>query len=168
MSKPLVNRVANSSIVTINLEGFFPEEDLVEMDLTQFLFRGLIIREKDFRQALDDWDWNSLAGKNLCVFCTTDAIIPMWAYQLVAIKATPFAANVFQGTESEYIAYHYIKVLNSIDLAEYADKRIVIKGCSDKPVPAVAYTEMAKLLQPVAKKIMYGEPCSMVPLYTKK
>lgn len=168
MSKPLVNRVANSSIVTINLEGFFPNEELVEMDLTHFLFKGLIIREKDFRQSLDDWEWASLHGKNLCVFCSTDAIIPMWAYQLVAIKANPHAHNIFQGTSKEYIAYHYIKELNALDLSQYQDKRIVIKGCSDKPVPAVAYAEIAKLLQPVAKKLMYGEPCSMVPLYNKK
>ena len=168
MSKPLVNRVANSSIVTINLEGFFPNEELVEMDLTHFLFKGLIIREKDFRQSLDDWEWASLQGKNLCVYCSTDAIIPMWAYQLVAIKANPHAHNIFQGTSKEYIAYHYIKELNALDLSQYQDKRIVIKGCSDKPVPAVAYAEIAKLLQPVAKKLMYGEPCSMVPLYNKK
>ncbi len=168
MSKPLVNRVANSSIVTINLEGFFPNEEIVEMDLTHFLFKGLIIREKDFRQSLDDWEWASLQGKNLCVFCSTDAIIPMWAYQLVAIKANPHAHNIFQGTSKEYIAYHYIKELNALDLSQYQDKRIVIKGCSDKPVPAVAYAEIAKLLQPVAKKLMYGEPCSMVPLYNKK
>lgn len=168
MSKPLVNRVAKSSILTINLENYYPNEELVQLDLTQFLFRGLIIREKDFRQSMEEYDWDSLRGKNLCVICTADAIIPMWAYQLVAIKATPFATNVFHGNEQEYVAYHYIKVLNGLDLTAYQDQRIVIKGCSDKAVPEVAYTEMAKLLQPIAKKIMYGEPCSMVPLYTKK
>lgn len=168
MSKPLVNRVAKSSILTINLETFYPNEELVQLDLTQFLFRGLIIREKDFRQSMEEYDWDALRGKNLCIFCTTDAIIPMWAYQLVAIKASPFAVNVFQGNEQEYVAYHYIKVLNDMDLADYQDQRVVIKGCSDKAVPVVAFTEIAKLLRPIAKKIMYGEPCSMVPLYSKK
>jgi len=166
--KPLVNRVAKSGIVTINLENYYPQEEILVFDIKDYLFRGLILREKDFRAAVDEHDWTQYEGKNLAIHCSTDAIVPIWAFQLATISATPYAKQVRFGTAEEFIVAHYNQTLQGLDLEQYADQRIVIKGCSDKPVPVSAYTELAHLLTPVAKKIMYGEPCSMVPLYKKK
>jgi hypothetical protein len=126
------------------------------------------LREKDFRAAVAEHDWTQYEGKHLAIYCSVDAIVPIWAYQLVAIEAAPYAATIVEGDEAALVKAHYLKVLKELPLADYEDQRIVIKGCSNKPVPVAAYTELAKLLTPVAKKIMYGEPCSMVPLYKKK
>ncbi|MEM7102025.1 MAG: DUF2480 family protein [Bacteroidota bacterium] len=167
MEKPLVNRVANSGLITINLENFFPAEELVAFDLKDYLFMELILKEKDFRAALNDLDWSAYEGKNLAVFCSTDAIVPVWAYMLVASKATPYATKIFFGDEQRFYESHYEQVLEDLDCAQYDDKRIVIKGCSQKPVPPSAYLTLTRLLRPYAKSIMYGEPCSTVPIFKK-
>jgi hypothetical protein len=166
--KPLVNRVAASGLITIKLEDFFPKEELASLDLKDFLFHGLILREKNFREAMQNHDWNQYAGKILLVYCSTDAIIPLWAYMLVASYAAPFAADVFQGDEKTYYQVAFNKALAQLDPLQYEDQRIVVKGCSDKPVPPSAYVELTRLLRPYAKNIMYGEPCSTVPIYKKK
>lgn len=165
--KPLVNRVAASGMVTLNLEEHFPTEEIVAFDLKDYLFHGLILKEKDFREALKALDWEQFRGKRLAVHCSTDAIIPMWAYQLVAIYAQPIATNVSYGTTAQVLDQYYHDVLSALNLGHLADQRVVIKGCSDKPVPAAAYLELARLLRPLAKSIMYGEPCSTVPLYKR-
>lgn len=167
MDKPLINRVANSGLITLNLEDFYPKQEIVEFDLKDYLFRGLILVEKKFREALKNLDWSQYEAKNLCVFCSADAIIPTWAYQLVAIYAAPLAEQIVQGNKDTFLTVHYHLELSKLDVQQYADKRIVIKGCSSHPVPPAAYTELARLLQPLAKSIMYGEPCSAVPLYKK-
>ena len=136
-------------------------------DLKDFLFMEMILKEKDFRAALKEYDWAQYSGKILNVFCSADAIIPVWAYMLVTTYAQPFALDIFQGTGEEYLKLHYRRVLDEIDFAEYEDKRIVIKGCSNKPVPAAAYLTLATKLRPFAKSIMYGEPCSTVPIFKK-
>lgn len=164
----MVNRVANSGLVTIDLETFYPEGDLVAFDLKDYLFHGLILKEKDFRDALKDHDWSQYDGKNLAVFCSTDAIIPMWAYMLVASYAAPHVRDVFQGRPEQFTEFAFLKKLATLDLSDYAGKRLVIKGCGDKPVPPFAYLEITRLLQPVARSIMFGEPCSTVPVYKKK
>ena len=166
--KPLVNRVAKSGIITLNLENYYPEGEIAVFDIKAYLFRGLLLREKDFRAAVAEHDWTQYEGKHLAIHCSADAIVPIWAYQLVAIEAAPYAINIVEGDESALIKAHYLNVLKELPLADYEDQRIVIKGCSNKPVPVAAYTELARLLTPIAKKIMYGEPCSMVPLYRKK
>jgi Protein of unknown function (DUF2480) len=163
----LVNRVANSGLLTLNLEEWFPEEPLVQFDMKNYLFMELILKEKDFREALAAHDWAQYTGKNLALFCSVDAIVPYWAFMLVAIKAAPFAKRVIQCTPEQFVTQVYAAELAVLDIAQYTDKRIVIKGCSQKPVPISAYTELARLLTPVAKSIMYGEPCSTVPLYKK-
>ena len=166
-NKPLVNRVAKSGIITLNLEDYFPQGEVAVFDLKDYLFRGLILREKDFRAAVAEHDWSQYEGQHLAIYCSTDAIVPVWAYQLATISAAPYALGIRYGTPEEYIIGYYYQALQAIDLEPYRDQRIVIKGCSDKPVPPAAYMELARLLTPVAKKIMYGEPCSMVPLYKK-
>jgi len=167
MEQALVNRVANSGIVTINMENYFPEVELVELDLKDFLFQGLILKEKDFRQALKELDWNQYKGKVIACHCSTDAIIPVWAFMLVASHAEGIAKETFIGTAEEYIRQHYYSTLNNLDLSEFQDQRIVIKGCSDKPVPPAAYALLSQRVQTVAKKIMYGEPCSTVPIWKR-
>ena len=166
--KPLVNRVAASGLITLNLEDFFPKEELVTFDLKDYLYMELILKEKDFRAALKEHDWEQYKGKNLVVFCSADAIIPVWAYMLVTVYATPFAKNVFQGTPEEFYKMAFQNALTELDEEKYTDKRIVIKGCGDKPVPPSAYVELTRKLQPHARSIMYGEPCSTVPIYKKK
>lgn len=167
MEQTLVNRVANSGIVTINLENYFPQEELIELDLKDFLFQGLILKEKDFRNALKELDWQQYEGKVITCYCSTDAIIPVWAFMLVASHAAGIAIETFVGTSSEYIRQHYKKIISELDLSEYQDQRIVIKGCSEKPVPPAAYALVTQRIQSVAKKIMYGEPCSTVPIWKR-
>lgn len=165
--KPLVNRVAESGLITINLEDYYPQTDVMELDLKDYLYKGLMLREREFRGLMDDHNWKQYEGKHLCVFCSSDAIVPTWAYMLVAVHASPFAASINQTDKQDFLNLHYRMTLQDLDAASYTDERIVIKGCSDKPVPASAYMELTRLLRPYAKSIMYGEPCSTVPLYKK-
>lgn len=165
--KPLVNRVAQSGLITIKLEEFLPVGPIAELDLKPFLFRELLLREKDFREAMRDHDWHQYEGKNLLVFCSSDAIIPIWAYMLVASYATPHAKEVFHGQADAFYNAAINRYLAQLDAEQYRDQRIVIKGCSDKPVPPSAYVELTKLLRPLARSIMFGEPCSTVPIYKR-
>ncbi len=167
LEQPLVNRVANSSLVTINLEELYPLGEIIPFDLKGYLFMELILKEKDFREALQALDWEQYRGKNLAVFCSTDAIIPMWAYMLVAAHATPFVQDIALCEPAEFVEKTFLKKLAALDLQQYEGKRLVIKGCSDKPVPAAAYLEITRRLQPVALSIMFGEPCSTVPVYKR-
>ncbi len=165
--KPLVNRVAASGLITINLEKYFPEGEVIDFDLKDYLYMELILKEKDFRTALKEHDWSQYQDKILLVYCSTDAIVPVWAYMLVASYAAPYAKDVFQGSRDAYYKSAFNEVIASMDMDEYQDQRIVIKGCSDKPVPPSAYLELTRRLQPIAKTIMYGEPCSTVPIYKR-
>ena len=167
MDKPLINRVANSGFITINLEDFFPAEELVVFDLKDYLFMELILKEKDFRQALKEHDWAQYEGKILVIHCSTDAIIPVWAYMLVTAYAEPFAEKLFQGDADTFYKLAFMEALNEIDASQYDQRRIVIKGCSDKPVPPSAYVELTRKLRPYAQSIMYGEPCSTVPIFKR-
>ena len=167
MDKPLINRVAESGLININLEHYFPQEEFAFFDIKDYLYMELILKEKDFRAALKAFDWSTIEGKILLVTCSADAIVPTWAYMLIASKAQPFAKEVFEGTQEEYLKLHYKAVLNSLDIAAYEDQRIVIKGCSEKPVPTYAYLLLTALVRPVAKSVMFGEPCSTVPIYKK-
>jgi hypothetical protein len=167
MEAKLVNRVATSGIQTINLEQYYPKTDIVEIDLKDFLFQGLILREKDFRLALKETVWSQYTGKVIACFCSTDAIIPVWAYMLVGSQAHGHAQEIYTGNKEEFLKQYYHKTISSIDVAQYEDQRIVIKGCSDKPVPPLAYNLLTQRLQGVAKSIMYGEPCSTVPIWKR-
>lgn len=167
MESPLVNRVANSGLITLKLEEFFPHTPLAHFDLKNYLFMELILKEKEFREALSAHDWSQYTGKALLVYCSADAIIPVWAYMLVASYAEPFAADIFQGDEKTYYEVYFARALARMDLNTYEDQRVVVKGCSDYPVPPAAYLEITRLLRPLARSIMFGEPCSTVPIYKK-
>lgn len=160
-----VNKVANSGLLTVDLESFYPKEDFVEFDLKPYLFMELILKEKDFREALKNTDWTIYQNKNVCIVCTADAIIPVWAYMLVAANLQPFAKNIYNTSTENAISQNIIETLHKLDITEYADQRIVIKGCGEKSIGEPVYIAITSLLQPIAKSIMYGEPCSTVPIY---
>ena len=162
------NKVAESGIITLNLEDYYPKEEIAVFDLKGYLFMGLILKEKDFREALKNLDLAPYAGKNVALTCTADAIIPMWAYMLVASYLQPVANEVVFGNEDILQKTLFLKNLYTIKPEDYTDKRVVIKGCGDLPISESAYVEITNLLRPVVKSIMYGEPCSTVPIYKKK
>lgn len=168
MEDLIINRVAESALTTINLEDYFPKEEIVEFDVKDFLYMGLIIKEKDFRDALLNHDWAKYENKYVSVFCSADAIIPFWAYMLITKYLQPVAKDIAMGDKKLLIQTIMQKNISTINPNDFADKRIVIKGCGDVPVPESAYMEITKLLLPVVKSIMYGEPCSTVPVYKKK
>jgi hypothetical protein len=165
IAAPLVNRVANSGLATIDLEELYPAGEVVPFDLKNYLFMELILKEKDFREALKNHDWVQYTGKNLAVYCSADAIIPMWAYMLIAVYAAPYAADITQCPPEQFVELAFLKKLAALDLSSYAGKRIVVKGCSDRPVPSSAYLDITRRLQPIARSILFGEPCSTVPVY---
>jgi len=165
--KPLVNRVANSSLHTLNLELSYPTAPIFEFDIKDYLFKELILKEKDFRTSLKEHDWTQYQSGILLVYCSTDAIIPVWAYMLVSALAKKAGSTVFQGTQDAFLTAHYEKVIDQMDLSKFEGERVVIKGCSNKPVPASAYARLTADLQPFAQSIMYGEPCSTVPIFKR-
>ncbi len=167
MEKPLINRVAASGLITIKLETFYPEGEIVFFDLKDYLFQGLVLREKPFRAAMKAHDWQQYQDKHVCLGCSTDAIIPTWAWMLVSAYLTPVARSVFHGSKEEFLKQWYITALYQADHQQWAGQRIVIKGCADKPIPEAAYVELTRILRPIAQSIMYGEPCSTVPIYKK-
>ena len=164
----IVNKVAESGIITLDLADYIPVEgEVVTFDLKPFLFREMILREKDYRAALPLHDWSQYASKNVAVQCTADAIVPVWAYMLAAAYLQPVATYVYFGSTEELKKELLLKRIAAIDVEEYADKRVVIKGCGDTPIPDSAYVAITQHLRPVAKSLMYGEPCSTVPIYKK-
>jgi hypothetical protein len=168
MQETIVNRVAESGIITINLESYYPKGEIVVYDLKDHLFMGLILKEKDFRAALLATEWNQYQDKNVAVTCTADAIIPVWAYMLVASYLQPVAREIVFGNSETLVASILQKNIDAIDVTSLADKRVVIKGCGDIKIPESAYLTVTAKLRPYVKSIMYGEPCSTVPVYKKK
>lgn len=168
MESELINKIANSPLITLDMEQYAPVMNFAAFDLKDYLFHGLILKEKDFREALKAFDWSQFEGRDLIVYCSTDAIIPMWAYMLVATYATPIALNVLNMDEQEYIRYKWSEAINNLDISSYKDKRMIIKGCSDHPIPPAAYSLITSRLVNFANSIMFGEPCSTVPVYKQK
>ena len=168
MSDAIINKVAESGLITLDLEQFVPRKDLVLFDLKDYLFMGLILKEKDFRTALQQLDWSQYLDKYVAVTCTADAVIPIWAYMLVAAYLQPLVKDVCFGNEEELTKQVLLKNLQQLDVSAFVDKRIVVKGCGDIPIGEYAYLEITRRLRPVARSIMYGEPCSTVPIFKKK
>lgn len=164
----IVNKVEASGLVTLNLEEFYPGENIKMFDLKDYLFRGLIIREKDFREALKNTNWQEFENMNVAVICSADAIIPVWAYMLVAMYLQPVAQNIVLGSKEALIENILLQKIDTINAEVYKDKRVVIKGCGEIPIPASAYLKITTKLLPYVKSIMYGEPCSTVPVYKKR
>jgi hypothetical protein len=162
-----VNKVAESGIITLNLEDFYPKEPVLLFDMKDYLFMGLILKEKDFREALKQLDTTVYEQKIVALTCTADAVIPMWAYMLVASLIQPVAKDLIFASPEEAVQQILRKNISNINTEGYVDERIVVKGCGDLPIAESAYVEITKKLRPVAKSIMYGEPCSTVPVFKK-
>ncbi len=167
MSEEIVNRVANSGLITLDLEEYYHPGERIYFDLKDLLFQGLILKEKDFRAFVKEHDWSQYKDKNVAITCSTDAIIPTWAYMLIAVQLEPYAHLSVSGTLENLEQALFQQALEKINPEDYKGSRIVVKGCSNLPVPTYAYTEIVRLLRPYAASIMYGEPCSTVPLYKK-
>ena len=165
MQEEIVNKVSQSALITLDLETFFPKEQIRIFDLKPFLFMELILKEKDFRAALSGTDWSLYRDEIVGIYCSADAVIPVWAYMLVTSYLQPYAKEVIMGDEMTVLRQLITNRIQSIDPGEYKDKKIVVKGCGEKPVGDFAYLEITKVLRPVAKSIMYGEPCSTVPVF---
>jgi len=165
VTEEIKNKVASSPLITINLEDFLPKGERVIYDLKDNLYEGIILREKEFRTFLKENDWSVYEGKHVAVSCSVDAIIPNWAFMLLTTKIAPFASTVVYGNlealEDEIIR----KAIRNLDPETYRDKKIVIKGCGEIEIPTSAFMEIVSILQPVVASIMYGEPCSTVPVF---
>lgn len=167
-SHEIVNRVANSALQVFDLEDYYPEGQRVALDISQWLWQGFVLREKEFREALKDFDWQQFSGSYVALYCSTDAIVPAWAYMLITVYLQSYAKFIAQGSVEQLQANLYTQILEKVDYTPFEGKPVIIKGCSKKPVPQEAYVMAAQKLMPYAKSIMFGEACSSVPLFKKK
>ena len=164
----IVNRVKESGLISMDLADFKPRLAITEVDISDQLWQGLVLKEKDFRAWVKDHDWSSYEGKAVFVHCSADAIVPTWAYMLVGSSLLSYTSNFVIGSKSDLEKQLILNRILAEPLDAYLDGRIIIKGCADVADPAFAMTELVKHLQPVAKSIMYGEPCSTVPVFKRK
>lgn len=168
MEEEIINRVANSTLITVDLEDYYPKGNRVLFDIKDWLLEGLVLREKDFREQVSLHDWSQYQDAYVALTCSTDAIIPAWAFMLISIHLQPFAKKIIIGDLESLETSIYQDIINNLDVSAFQDKPLIIKGCSKKPVPQNAYIMLSNKLKPIAKSIMYGEACSSVPLYKKK
>ena len=167
MKKEIINRVANSKLATIDLEDFYPEGQRLSLDISQWLFEGIVLREKDFRIAINAHDWSLYKDGFVYIHCSTDAIIPGWAFMLVSLRLNEVSRKAVVGSQNDLETLIFSEIISEMDLSEYIDRPVIIKGCSHKPIPENAYVLLAQKLQSIAKSILYGEACSSVPLFKK-
>ncbi|TBW27884.1 DUF2480 family protein [Gramella sp. KN1008] len=165
MSEEIINRVAESKLVTFNLEDYYPEGERIVFDLSKWLHEGFVLREKDFRESAKEHDWEQYNDKYIALTCSTDAIVPAWAYMLITTCLQPYSKKVVIGDLENLESHLYQEVIERLDVSDLKDKPVIVKGCSHKPVPKNAYLFLINKLQPVVKSLMYGEACSSVPLY---
>ncbi|WP_335966745.1 DUF2480 family protein [Galbibacter sp. PAP.153] len=168
MQEEIINRVAQSKLETFNLEDYYPEGERVLFDIKDWLLEGFLLKEKDFREKAKNHDWEQFQGTYIALTCSTDAIIPAWAFMLITTYVSPYANKVIIGTLEQLESSIYQDIIKDIDVSFYNDKPVIIKGCSKKPVPQNAYIMITNKLLPIAKSVMYGEACSSVPLYKRK
>lgn len=168
MSEPFINKVAESGLISLDLAQFIPNNDIIVFDIKPYLFMELILKEKDFRASLASIDWTQFENKIVGIFCSTDAIIPMWANMLIVANLSPYVKAVYFGDENKTRELVLLEEIQKLDAASYLDQRVVVKGCGDTPIGESAFIAITQKLRPVVKSIMYGEPCSTVPVYKKK
>ncbi len=168
IQETIINKVAQSGLVTIDLAHFAPQGERVVNDIKDNLFHGLILREKDFREFVKEHDWQQYEGKFVAITCTADAIVPTWAYMLLANRLEPYAKDIVFGDLNTLETILYERALNNLEMEKYKDQRVVVKGCGDIPIPESAFVKFTTMLSKVAKSIMYGEPCSTVPVFKRK
>jgi hypothetical protein len=167
VAEEIVNRVANSKLMVFDLEDLYPQGKRIQFDISKWLLEGFVLREKDFRAEADAHDWSQYRDCYVALYCSTDAIVPGWAYLLLSLHLAPFANKVAVGTLEALESVLFAEILVKLDVSEYEDKPVIIKGCSHKPIPDTAYVLAAQRLQPIARSIMYGEACSSVPLFKR-
>lgn len=167
MADEIVNKVAKSGLISLDLEDLYPQGERAVLDIKDQLWQGIALKEKDFRTWVKEHDWSVYQDQYVAVHCSVDAIVPTWAYMLVAAALSPFAKKVVFGDLEVLQTVLFEEVINGIDAEDYRDARIVIKGCGDLDVPPSAYVALTNILVPVARSVMYGEPCSTVPLYKR-
>jgi hypothetical protein len=167
MADEIINRVANSKLVTIDLEDYYPEGERLLLDIKDWLLEGLVLREKDFRQQASEHNWEQYQNCFVALNCSTDAIIPAWAYMLLSTYLEPYASKTVIGDLSNLETSIYQEIISKLDVSNFQDKPIIIKGCSNKPIPDNAYIQLTTKLKPFVKSIMYGEACSSVPLFKR-
>ncbi len=163
----IVNRVAKSKVEQIDLEDFYPKNPFVTIDISQWLFEGLLLKEKEFRQSLNDYDWGQHQNQFVNIICSADAIVPSWAFLLIGLHLQPFAKKVVYGTMEDLKNSVWEEIIGQISLKKYENKRIVVKGCGKKSIPLNAYVQLTNRLKTTAKAILFGEICSAVPLFKK-
>lgn len=168
MDQPFINKVAESGLVTIDPAEFYPTENIRLFDLKEHLFMNLILKEKDFRLALQNTEWSVYDGAAVGIVCSTDAIIPLWAYMLVASALEPHASFIIKGNEQQVLEALFLRNISAIRAEDFAGQRVVVKGCGEKPIPESVYIAITEKLRPQVKSIFFGEPCSTVPVYKKK
>ena len=168
MSDEIVNRVANSGLVNFDLEAYYPKGQRQLIDLKDWLFEGLILKEKDFRQAVKDYDWAQHQDQYVAIDCSADAIVPVWSYMLISNAISPYAKKAVKGNLENLESLIFHELINTLDTEPFVNQRVIIKGCSNLPIPESAYVAITNKLSPVVKSIMYGEACSSVPIYKKK
>ncbi|WP_250433355.1 DUF2480 family protein [Hanstruepera flava] len=168
MSDEIINRVANSKLVTLDLEDYYPSGERVLFDISNWLYEGIVLREIDFRTHVKNYDWSPYQNKYVAVYCSTDAIIPAWAYMLISIALQPYSKLTVVGNLETLETVIYQDIINHLDMSDFKDKPVIIKGCSKKPVPLNAYNMISSKLKPIAKSVMFGEACSNVPLFKRK
>ncbi len=167
MADEIVNRIANSKLVTFDLEDHYPEGKRIQFDIKDWLYEGLVLREKDFRTSVKEHNWSQYEGHFVALTCGTDAIIPAWAYMLVVASVESYSRNVVVGSLEDLETSIYQDIINNLDMSYLKDKPVIIKGCTNKPVPLNAYIQLTSKLKTIAKSVMYGEACSSVPLYKR-
>ncbi|MCF2495792.1 DUF2480 family protein [Dyadobacter chenhuakuii] len=166
-TEEIVNRVAVSGIVSLDLEELYHPGERVLYDIKDNLWQGMILKEEDFREFLKAHDWTQYEGKNVAVTCSEDAIVPTWAYMLLAVQLEPYANAIVFGDLNALEDKLFADAISKLNISEYEGKRVVVKGCSKVNVPISAYVEISRLLKPIVQSLMFGEPCSTVPLYKK-
>jgi hypothetical protein len=167
MEKAIINRVTTSGLTTFDLTEYYHRGERIIYDLKSNLFMGMILKEKDFRAFLKVHDWTQYEGKNVAITCSEEAIIPTWAYMLLTLKLEPYASCIVFGSLNDLEKKLFDEALGKVDFDEFTDKRVVVKGCGELPIPTNTYVELTRKLQPYVKSMMFGEPCSTVPLYKK-
>lgn len=167
MANEIVNRVANSKLITIDLEDFYPKGERILFDISDWLYEGLILREKDFRENVKNHDWSQYRNSFVALTCKTEAIVPSWAYLLVTTYIGSYAKKTVVGNLELLETTIFQDIINDFDITAYKDKPVIIKGCAEKPIPETAFVQLVEKLLPVARTIMFGEACSTVPLFKK-
>jgi hypothetical protein len=168
MEDEIINKVAQSSLVVFDLEDYYPDDHVVDLDVSQWLTEGFLLRETEFRAQLKTMDWTPFEDKYVALYCSTDAILPAWAFALVTVHLAPFALKIIHGNKELAIIEWYQDILNKLDYTDYFEKPVILKGCSKKQVPNQVYTLAVQKLIKVSKSVMFGEACSAVPLYKAK